>query len=151
MKPNLSAEHSSGADAGSGVAQARLALVALAGLLGGCAREAVPDYPHVNLGGIVTVDGTPIAEGLITFTSPDGRIVVSNIRGGRYFGEEVPLGKVRVVVTASRETGRMLVVDGYPSPEIQNLVPPKYRGGFTLNITRNAPRVDFPMRSDHGP
>ena len=108
-----------------------------------------PDYPNTNLGGIVTIDGTPVADGMITFTSPDGRVIASSIRQGYYKSEQVPLGKVRVVVTASRETGRTLVVDGQPSPEILNLVPPKYHGGFALDVTRGRmSRVDLKLTSD---
>jgi hypothetical protein len=121
-------------------------------LLVGCFRAYNPEYPNTNLGGTVTLDGTPIPSGIITFTSQDptnGHVVVSPIIRGRYIAESVPLGKVLAVVNAYEETGRRSGGGGRGKgkgqPEIVNVIPQQYREGFALDVTPASARVDFPM------
>jgi len=123
----------------------------LATLLDGCGGKAEFTYPHTSLGGDVTIDGSPVEAGMISFLSLDranGQEVTTRVVRGRYIAEKVPLGKVLVVISAFKETGRILDQDGRSSPELTTIIPPKYQPGFELNILPGASRVDFRMSQE---
>jgi len=132
-------------------------MAVLATLLDGCGRKAEFTYPHTNLGGEVTIDGSPIDVGMISFLSlnrANGQEVTTRVVRGRYIVEKVPLGKVLVVISAFEETGRMSDQDGRSSPELTDIIPPKYQSGFELDVLPSTNRVDFRMkreRTDPGP
>lgn len=80
-------------------------------VVGGGCRQA--SFPSAALEGSVTVDGTAIDQGTISFTPLDsgaGTTVIAEVQGGRYRAEQVPLGNVLVGFQAMRETGETLTI-----------------------------------------
>src|SRR5579871_2235673 len=121
----------------------------LVALLGGCG-PAKPTYPSARLEGTVTLDGKPIAQGSLQFLPQDPNqapITAVPIVDGRYVAEAVPRGKVRALLTATKETGKM--VKEYSSSRLQvvNLIPEKYRAGIALDVTGDNLNQDFPLKS----
>jgi len=117
-----------------------------AALLVGCFPSSNPEFPCTNLGGTVTLDGAPIAEGSITFLGPHGPGITTPIVRGRYIVDKVPLGRVLAVLSAFKVTGRRtLTQDGASVPEMINLIPSRYQDGFILEVTPRTSRVDFPL------
>ncbi len=107
-----------------------------------------PGYSTAKLAGTVTIDGTPIAAGTITFTPLEGNRGLgqpAEIKAGRYEASNVPQGKVRVDFHATRETGKMVDFFGKPTPEVENLIPAHYRTGLPLEVTGDNPQQDFKL------
>ena len=71
-------------------------------------------------------------------------VVVAN---GRYVAEAVPRGKLRVLVTASKETGKIIKEYSTPRPEVINLIPDKYRNGIPIEVNGDNPNQDFALKS----
>lgn len=118
-------------------------------LLWGCGPSK-PSYPAARLEGSVTLDGTPIAQGNLQFVPQDaGQVPVTAapIVDGRYVAEAVPRGKVRVLLTATKETGKMIKEYSTPRPEVVNLIPEKYRGGMPIEVTGDNLKQDFALKS----
>jgi hypothetical protein len=135
-----------------------VATSALCALVVGCVvQEKEFSYPHANVEGVVTLAGAPIDSGVISFLSLDpanGQSVKTPIVRGRYIAEKVPLGKVLVVISAFKKTGRMSTEGGQAFPETIDLIPPKYRNGFELDVKWDMPKVDFkltPQGAEPGP
>ena len=128
----------------AGLAAAGLVLVCLTG----CRKES--DGRSTRLKGRVTLDGKPIAEGTLNFlpekagqTPPAS----AQIADGYYDARAVPLGKVRVQIIATRETGRMIPGSSQPVPEVLSIIPPKYAQGISIEVTGDNPQQDFPLTS----
>jgi len=121
--------------------------------LGGCqAKEKEREYPNTNLGGFVTVDGAPIDDAMISFTSKDirlGKVVVTRVTRGRYIAEKVPLGPVVVVISGMKPTGRRTRPGG--PEEVVDMIPPRYRAGFELDVKEVMPQQDFKMYTETEP
>jgi hypothetical protein len=106
---------------GWGIATLALAMVAI-----GCSSEA----PQAELTGTVTYDGTPIADGAITFQPKDGQSssAGSLIKDGQY-SCKVPPGTSTVSITASKQVGKKKLYNTPNSPEMpitKELLPAKY-------------------------
>lgn len=129
----------------AGLAAAGLALLCLVG----CREES--GGPSARLQGAVTLDGKPIAEGTINFL-PEASGQVSpastQISEGRYDARAVPLGKVRVQIIATRETGRMITGSSQPVPEVLSIIPPKYAQGIPIEVTGDNAQQDFRLTSN---
>jgi len=132
----------------AGLAAVGLVLVFLAG----CGKES--DGRSTRLKGRVTLDGAAIAEGTISFLpekSGQSPPASARIADGYYDARAVPLGKVRVQITATRETGRMIPGSSQPVPEVLSIIPPKYAQGISIEVTGDNPQQDFPLTSKQEP
>jgi hypothetical protein len=114
----------------------------LAGL--GCAKSAA------RLEGTVTLDGHPIAKGTLQFV-PQGaeRLppVSAAIKDGHYTASAVPLGKVRVLISATRKAGRMKREYSQPYEEIVSIIPKAYEDGIAIEVTGNDAARNFELTS----
>jgi hypothetical protein len=126
-----------------------LCLILGAALVCGCGSDK-PTYPSARLEGKVTVDGQPIAQGSLQFVPKDlGKASVTSaaIVEGRYVAEAVPRGSVRVLLSASKETGKMVTQYSTPRPEVINLIPNKYRSGISMEVSGDDPNANFELKS----
>ena len=126
-----------------------LALILMSALLSGCSTGK-PAYPAARLEGSVTLDGQPLAQGSLQFVPQDTNqvpITAAPIVDGRYVADAVPRGKLRVLVTASKETGKMIKEYSTPRPEVINLIPEKYRSGIPVEVTGDNLNRDFALKS----
>ena len=125
-------------------------------MLLGCGKSG-SKLPVARLEGVVTINGQPLpadAEGWVQFMPTGGGGQASPARSqivdGRYVAENVPLGKILVLFTITRLTGRMVVEDnapgGTPDPERENLVPESCRQGIPLEIGGDEPQRDFDLQ-----
>jgi hypothetical protein len=127
----------------------RLGLMLLAVWILGCGAGK-PSYPSARLEGSVTVDEKPIAEGSLQFLPQNaGRVPVTaaSIVDGRYVAEAVPRGQMRVLVSATKQTGKMIKEHDSTRPQVVNLIPAKYRSGIPIDVTGDNPKLDFALRS----
>jgi hypothetical protein len=90
---------------------AGLAVCAL--LAAGCDGSGMAD-----VSGTVTVDGTPIEEGAITFFPIDGQGPTAGgpIKDGKY-SVKVPLGKMKVTISQPKAIGKKKLYNTPDSPE----------------------------------
>jgi hypothetical protein len=127
-----------------------LGMVLLAvGLLGCDAGK--PSYPSARLEGSVTLDDQPIPEGNLQFVPQDvaqAPVTAAAIVDGRYVAEAVPRGRLRVLLSATKATGKMIKQYSTPRPEVVNLIPPKYRvAGIPIEVTGDNANLNFTLRS----
>jgi hypothetical protein len=133
----------------AGIVTRTLATVFLVTLLGGCS-SGKPTYPAAKLEGKVTLDGKPIAQGNVQFVPQDVShvpVTTAPIVDGKYVAEAVPRGKLRVMLTATMETGKMIKEYSTPRPEVISLIPEKYRDGIPIEVTGDNPNQDFSLKS----
>jgi hypothetical protein len=126
-----------------------LGMLVLATLVSGCGADK-PTYPAARLEGSVTLDGKPIAEGNLQFVPRDAGqapITRASIVEGQYVAEAVPLGKLRVLLSASQETGKMVTEYSTPRPQVINLIPEKYRAGIPIEVTGDNVNLNFALKS----
>ena len=128
-------------------------IAAAAGLvllgLAGCGEESSENT--VRLKGRVTLDGDPIAEGRINFLPEEpGQATPASaqIADGHYDAKAVPLGKVRVQIIATKETGRMIPGSSQPVPEVLSIIPPRYAQGISIQVTGDNSQQDFLLTSN---
>ncbi len=115
----------------------------------GCGPDK-PSYPAAQLEGNVTVDGKPVPQGQIQFMPQEtGRLPVTSaaIVDGRYVAMDVPQGKVRVLLTGTKETGKMIKEYSSSRPEVINVIPDKYRAGIALDVTGDNRNQNFDLKS----
>ncbi len=129
-----------------------LAAIAFSVIAVGCGGgTAKPSYPSARLEGKVTVDGQAVPTGTLQFMPPQGTnaaIVEAQIKDGRYVAANVPVGKVRVLFTAIRETGRVDTKStSQPVPEVVNIIPDRYRDGLDIDVTADLAKKDFDLKS----
>jgi hypothetical protein len=133
----------------AGVVMQRLGMILGVALVIGCGADK-PTFPAARLEGNVTVDGKPITEGNLQFVPRDvGQAPVTGaaIVDGRYLAERVPLGKLRVVINATKETGKMVTEYSTPRPQVINLIPEKYRSGIPIEVTADNANLNFDLKS----
>jgi len=128
---------------------ALLLLLALNLVQSGCGPPTSP-YPSARVAGEVTLDGQPIESGNISFI-PQGRgqsrPAAADFQDGTYKVNDTPLGEVRVFITATKETGKMIPGSGEPVPEVINVIPPQYRQGIEIEIEGDNDALDFHLTS----
>jgi hypothetical protein len=115
----------------------------------GC-RESKPTVPTATLTGLVTIDGQPIPKGSIKFMPPSGSTAQpgsAEIVEGRYEATNVPLGQVRVMFYATKETGKMITEYSEPYPEVVNIIPKKHQSGMDLQVASDGGQQDFALTS----
>lgn len=120
---------------------AMMVLIAIG--LSGCGGS---NYSKAHLEGAVTVSDKPIAEGIISIVPLAGKHgsgVTGPIAAGRYSLENVPIGKVRVYLTAVQRTGKTVRFGNDDIPEKISLIPDRYREGIELEVQGERMTHDF--------
>jgi hypothetical protein len=127
-----------------------LGMLLLAASVLGC-DAGKSTYPTARLEGSVTVDDQPIPEGNLQFVRQDGGqavVTAAAIVDGRYVAESVPRGRLRVLLSATKATGKMIKEYNTPRPEVINLIPAKYRmTGIPIEVTGDNANLNFALRS----
>jgi hypothetical protein len=113
-----------------------LAAALAAGLAAGCGGG---DRPGV-VRGAVTLDGQPLAAGLIRFVPADGKTPTADaaITDGRFAAEGVPPGEKRIEISAPKVIGKQKMYDTPDSPVVEQtveLLPAKYNVRSELTMT----------------
>jgi len=121
-------------------------------LLAGCGQSG-PSYPAAKLEGNITIDKQPVASGTVQFM-PDqaaagsvAQPVSAPIQDGRYLAPAVPKGKVRVLFTANRATGKVITEYSTPYEEVVSIIPKKYQEGIPLEVAGDMPDQNFELTS----
>lgn len=115
-------------------------------LIAGCGEAGVDG---ATVDGAVTIDGTPIADGSLEFIPQQegsGPAAGAQIVDGRYTADQVPLGQVRVIIRATKKTGRMVTDYSEPYEEEVSIVPSRYAAGEVIEVSGNMSR-DFALTS----
>ena len=124
----------------------------VAGSLAGCG-EAGPAYPAAKLEGSVTIDREPVANGTVQFMPEQAgagagvQPVSAVIQDGKYSAGSVPKGKVRVLFSAQRKTGKMITEYSTPYEEVVSIVPKKYQEVITLEVAGDKLDQNFDLSS----
>ncbi len=109
--------------------------------------------PTTTVEGTVSIDGTPVDTGTISFTPMEleaGTVVTADIRGGEYRARRVHTGRNMVRFEVMEETGKMVTDEsegGDPYPERIDRVPNQYRGGVEVTVTDDDESHDFELTS----
>lgn len=118
----------------------------------GCGGNDKPAYPSANIQGSVTIDGVAVKEGSLQFMpgkDVKGQVAQAAIVDGKFAAKNVPVGNLRVMFNITRPTGKMITEYSTPYPEVENLVPEKYRDGVDLVVTGDD-NVSFDLTSQAG-
>ena len=78
-----------------------------------------------------------------------GQVAQAAIVDGKFAAKNVPVGNLRVMFNITRPTGKMITEYSTPYPEVENLVPEKYRDGVDLVVTGDD-NVSFDLTSQAG-
>jgi len=123
-------------------------LLILTALAVGCGDQA--SYPCTRLTGTVAIEGKPVEQGSLSFT-PEGpgpaQAVGASVSNGRYVADNVPLGKVRVLFNATRETGQTDSEHDKPIPIRADIVPVKYRSGVEIEVGKGQTEQNFELNT----
>lgn len=127
-----------------------LAVSAVGVSTSGCqARGARSDT--AALAGRVSIDGVPVPKGSVQFMPLDhGQPAFSEVRDGAY-AARVPKGRVQVLFSAPKETGRLVQVYSSKVPEIVDALPPSLRDGVEITVDGDDPNRDFSLSSKPSP
>jgi hypothetical protein len=102
-----------------------------------------------RLEGAVTLDGQPIAEGTLQFVAGESakaaRVVVP-VKDGRY-AATVPVGKVRVWLSATKKTGRVIKEYSQSREEVVSIIPESYANGIEITVTGDEREHNFELKS----
>jgi len=109
------------------------ALLSVLIILSGCSSEGLSE-----VSGSVTLGGTPVANGAITFTPADGqgRTAGCPIKDGKYTAQ-VPVGKMQVSISVPKVVGKKKLYDTPDSPEgdlYGESAPAKYNSQTELEL-----------------
>jgi len=88
--------------------------------------------------GEVSVDNAPLKKGHIRFVGTDGKAGEGEVADGKYAVTGVPVGEVKVEITAPKVVGTRKMYDTPDSPtveDIQELLPAKYNAKSELKMT----------------
>jgi len=97
--------------------------------------------------GTVTYKGKPVPQGIVTFYSPDNRVILSHLQpDGSYAAEEIAVGEVKVSVEAPQGAPPAPAVPAPPGGPIDprtqvkvTLLPRRYAdpntSGLTVKVT----------------
>jgi hypothetical protein len=122
-------------------------------LFAGCGPEASP-FPTASVSGSISLDGTPLEAGSISLV-PEGagqaRPTAADFKAGKYAIDDAPLGKVRVFITSTKPTGKMIPGSSEPVPEIVNIIPAAYQQGIVVDIAGDNHELNFALTGDGGP
>lgn len=131
----------------------RVALVAVAALLVGI--PACSDGPaRGTVVGKVTLDGQPVESGAIRFAAVDGLSPTAGaqIKDGA-FKAEVPVGEVKIEITAPRKVGTKKAFEQAPDSGTVDIVteaiPARYnqKSELTMTVQRGMNSKDFELKT----
>ena len=114
------------------------------------------ESPRVQLSGIVTLDGTPLESGQITFIPKDGKLqpTGAGISAGGTFSAAVAPGAMQVEIRSPKVTGTRKAYDTPDSPLIDitvEQIPSRYNTKSELSIDvvkgQNNDKVKFELKS----
>jgi hypothetical protein len=115
-----------------------------------CGCSHGPDYPNTTVTGTVTIDGTPVPEGQITFRpAAQGPVVGGKIVDGKYHCDRVPLGKNRVTFVANAAEP-ITIPDGSTGEKHQvpkSILPQHCCSGLDVEVKADGTTLDFPLKS----
>ena len=116
-------------------------------LLTGCGRSSKAPAT-VKVEGTVTFDGEPLTQGSIVFDPADGKggSSAGGIEHGK-FQFESQLGQKKVLISASRDTGKK---DQYDEPITESYIPANYNSQTTLTADVKAGgenKFEFALKS----
>lgn len=116
-------------------------LAAIVLIAAGCGIAARDD--SAALAGRVTIDGKPVTLGGIQFMPLEkGRPAFAEVRDGIY-AARVPKGRVQVIFSSRRETGRQIEVYSTTMPEVIDVLPESLREGIEITVEADDPSRDF--------
>ncbi len=124
-------------------------LLSLAAAGCGEAPIAPKEYPGASVEGVVSVDGQPLETGTVLFSplgGPGAPITVDIVKG-KFACEKAPLGKMKVVITSMKPTGKMITEYSEPYPEMVNAIPEKYRNGIDLELAGDKKDIAFDLKT----
>ncbi len=120
-------------------------------ILVGCQKDEGPAKAPVS--GQVTLDGTPLAEGQISFMPSNGVGISTGgkITNGSY-REDVPLGEMRVEIRARTQVGEKPAYDAPDSPKMpifEEKIPAKYNSNSELKTTvvKGTNKADYKLET----
>ena len=120
------------------------AFVAVA--VGGCGAGGPK---MAKIAGRISIDGEPVANGYLQFVpQPTGRAPAAGavVATGSYSGEVSP-GKILVLITGTRPTGKMIHEYSQPREEAVSIVPRKYEKGIVLDVEGDDASLNFDLKS----
>jgi hypothetical protein len=136
---------------GTGRTVFRLLFIAIFDVLAGCSS----DLQHGTVGGKVTLDGRPLAAGLIRFVPVDGQTATADatIVDGE-FTARMPIGEKCVTISAPKVVGKRKAYETADSPTIdivEELLAARYnaRSELMLSVTAGEQSHDFTLNSDN--
>jgi hypothetical protein len=102
-----------------------------------------------TVSGNVTLDGQPISTGAIQIipSTGQGQPVGGEIINGAYALKDAPLGKVLIIINATKETGKMYDDNGTMRKEVQDIIPPAAKAGFEKEIKVGENKHDIVITS----
>jgi hypothetical protein len=111
----------------------------------GCRKPGKP-FPAVRLRGSITTEGQPIPSGTIMFLpEASGQAASGIITNGQYKADAVPIGTVRVLFHAIRETGKIVEEGGHRFPERLSIIPQQYASGIVVEVGPETATLDFDL------
>lgn len=114
----------------------------------GCTRARRDDT--ALLAGRVVIDGTPVQKGGIQFMPLDrGQPAFSEVNNGAY-SVRAPKGRLRVIFSSVKETGREIEVYSTKVPEVLDALPHALREGVEIVVEGDDPSRDFVLSSKRG-
>lgn len=119
-------------------------------LFSGCSGDGDDGPKMVTVKGTVSFDGKPIPVGNLIFEPADGagRAAAGEIKDGK-FEFQSPLGLKKVIVSASRKTGKK--GEEFGEDLMESYIPEKYntRSELTESVQENAENVfQFDLKSN---
>jgi hypothetical protein len=125
------------------------ALLTIGGLPAGCGSKG---FSGATVTGTITVDGSPVPQGSITFTPTtkgQGTERGGTIADGKYTCKDVPLGKhkVRLVLQAGEQT--IYDVANKTERKVPKTIalPPEYQAGVEKEVQAGNNVIDFTIKS----
>jgi hypothetical protein len=110
------------------------------------------DKKTAHLQGVVTIAGKSLpADALANISfrptmQGQSRSVGTACVAGKYDCPEVPLGKVKVIISIQHPTGKMISeAGGTPFQEYVSLISDKYGDGIDLDVSGDKPNQDFDL------
>ncbi len=113
---------------------------------GGCGDGVA--YPHGTARGSVTIDGTPVPKGAITFSpAGQGPVTGAAIVEGRYVCPKIPVGShtVSFHAEAAEPTQVLDVASGVKRSVPKDILPDRYRSGVPAEIHPGENDLDFTL------
>jgi hypothetical protein len=111
-----------------------------------------------TLSGTITVDGTPLANGMLMAQAADGSQLSAPVVGGRYELRQVPLGSARLAVRGlppppmigpppASGTGGKPATAGFPFVPLPDDYADPDRSGLRIDVTGGSQRADLEISS----